>query len=965
MQGIENINKEKIIFCFQQHRYLGWVLNPLVVEVISNQRLSLYGKRLHYNNIHFYFSHLNSNEQEFVKILEQITPEAIVKKFSTKKPIRPKEFFENKKNEALFHDRIRPYIERKMVEVVHQMQEPYVLYIQHLDRPGYIPLPLISNNLNVFYNFKRNNEGTTYFISLKRKDERFYINNNGSLLIGDEKCFIISEVGVLKPSENHEGKRIKPFLNKFNIQIEKRQEKLYFETFIKQLLENNFVYTEGIDIIDRKEVAEAILIARRSIDSIGFELQFQYGNHKFGYAQGKKVNVHFNSSNMSFERLKREKEWEEDKRKLLEDLGFKHVSGSFFKIDDSDSMAIEMLCNCRQVLEQNHITIKVDKEFENIILQKPSIEVFDEKYEGVDWFELKIKVRFGEYLVPYHKLRQNIINRDPYLKLPDGKTGIIPEEWFTQLSDLVKISQDKNSIKVQKSQFKYFVGKEQFFGLKNKVHNKLIPFKSIKPSSYFKGVLRPYQEEGLSWMYYLYNNGFGGCLADDMGLGKTIQTIALLASLNGTENQQQQTINLFETKATSYTHLLVVPSSLVFNWIEEFKKFAPIFRIINHTGPNRHKNNQYFKQYDLVITTYGTVRNDEELFIDFNFDYLILDESQIIKNPNSFTNKVLRKLKSTHRLTLTGTPVENSLVDLWSQMSFLNPNLLGSKSSFKQEYISISKEEEDKKLTKLKEIVSPFILRRTKNQVAKDLPEKQEMIIYCQMAESQNAEYEKRKSAYKNYLLKIDKKSEKEPGFKMHVLKGLMELRQFANHPSLLKDSEAKDSGKTQEVLRLINEIVSGGHKVLIFSSFVKYLKLLHHKIQIQFPQQKMAYLDGSTTALERQKQVNLFQNQNHIQIFLLSLKAGGVGLNLTAADYVFILDPWWNPKAEKQAIDRAHRIGRKNKVIAYKFITKDSIEEKILKLQQTKEQISSKVIENEEHLLKKINLDALKKLLE
>jgi SNF2 family DNA or RNA helicase len=335
----------------------------------------------------------------------------------------------------------------------------------------------------------------------------------------------------------------------------------------------------------------------------------------------------------------------------------------------------------------------------------------------------------------------------------------------------------------------------------------------------------------------------------------------------------------------------------------------------------------------------------------------------MIKNPSSKTSLAVRELNTRHRLSLTGTPLENTLMDLWSQMSFLNPGLLGSENFFRDYYaLPIEKMQDRKKQDQLKKLIHPFILRRTKEQVATELPPKVEQIHYCDMTEKQEEIYEEVKNAYRNYLMEMDATEFRKK--KLNILAGLQKLRQIAIHPGLVEEGQGlrlAESGKYREFSRLIEEVISKGSKVLVFSQFVRLLELLRKDLDSKGV--KYAYLDGSTR--KREEQVELFQNDPTISAFLISLKAGGVGLNLTAAEYVFILDPWWNPAVEAQAVDRSHRIGQEKTVFSYKFITRGSIEEKILKLQARKSKLSSDIVSVEEDIFKKLDLEDLHDLID
>ncbi|RYZ95111.1 MAG: DEAD/DEAH box helicase, partial [Sphingobacteriaceae bacterium] len=455
---------------------------------------------------------------------------------------------------------------------------------------------------------------------------------------------------------------------------------------------------------------------------------------------------------------------------------------------------------------------------------------------------------------------------------------------------------------------------------------------------------------GYNWFHFLKNYHFGGCLADDMGLGKTIQTLALL------QKHKEDT----EEAGSSGTSLIIMPTSLIYNWLNEAKKFAPKLKMMVHTGTFRYKSPDVFKNYDVVITTYGISRIDIDLFKEYFFDYVILDESQNIKNPSSKSFQSVKLLKSRFKLILSGTPVENSVNDLWTQMSFINPGLLGTQQFFLNEFVTpIEKKKDEDKARRLQALIKPFVLRRTKEQVATELPPKTENLFYCQMSEEQAEVYEKIKSEYRNELLKS---IEEGTYAKQHiqVLQGLIKLRQIANHPGMIDAEYEGDSGKFENVVHTLANVLDGGHKVLIFSQFVKQLTIYREYFEDKgIP---YVYLDGSTK--NRGDVVQRFQEDEKTRVFLISIKAGGVGLNLTQADYVFILDPWWNPAVEQQAIDRTHRIGQTKNVFIYKFITKDTVEEKILALQQRKLGVARALITTEESFIKSLSAEDIKEIL-
>jgi SNF2 family DNA or RNA helicase len=472
--------------------------------------------------------------------------------------------------------------------------------------------------------------------------------------------------------------------------------------------------------------------------------------------------------------------------------------------------------------------------------------------------------------------------------------------------------------------------------------------RSAEPPAEFTGRLRGYQREGLGWLYFLQRFGFGGCLADDMGLGKTIQVLALL--------QSRRDLRAQDRDKTHRSSLVIVPRSLVFHWKKEALQFAPKLRILDHTGGGRLKPGDHFDAYDVVLTTYGTLRRDALQFKDLRFDYCILDEAQAIKNAGTLSAKAARLLRADHRLALSGTPVENHLGELWSLFEFLNPGMLGSASVFGR----AGRNPDAATRSILARALRPFILRRTKGEVARELPPKTEQTIYCHLEPRDRKLYNELRDYYRSRLLKNvggDGMSQ----LKFQVLEALLRLRQAACHPGLIdKKKTAEPSAKIDTLLAQLDQVLEEGHKALVFSQFTSLLAIVRARLDKSgIP---YSYLDGRTR--DREARVEQFQTDANVKLFLISLKAGGLGLNLHAAEYVYLLDPWWNPAVETQAIDRAHRIGQTRQVFAYRLIARDTVEEKVLELQQTKRDLADAIITADNSLLQNLTRDDLELLL-
>ncbi|MET3113435.1 SNF2 family DNA or RNA helicase [Pedobacter sp. CG_S7] len=567
---------------------------------------------------------------------------------------------------------------------------------------------------------------------------------------------------------------------------------------------------------------------------------------------------------------------------------------------------------------------------------------------GLDWFETSIDLKFGKEKISLKYLHKSIRNKSKFVQLGDGTLGILPDEWiekFTKYFNSGDVGEE--SIRMPKVNFSSIseMYEEEYLSKEVKLElamftSKLSGFQEITEVEVPKnlnGILREYQQQGLSWLSFLDDFGFGGCLADDMGLGKTIQVIAFLL--------------LKKEKGKAQTNLIVVPTTLIFNWQAEIAKFAPSLKVHTVYGVERRKDVIGFEAYDVIITSYGTMLYDIKFLKQFIFNSVFLDESQTVKNPTSLRYQAAALLKSRNKIVITGTPVENSTFDLYGQLSLANPGLLGSRQYFKDHFSTpIDKFKDIKRAMELQKMVRPFILRRTKKQVATELPDKTEMVIYCEMEEEQRKFYDSYKNEYRNFLL--NHKEEDLSKHSMHVLKGLTKLRQICNSPALLK--EDRFYGNSSSKITLLMEEIEGKcsqHKILVFSQFVSMLDLIRKELtdrNIAFE-----YLTGQSK--NRNVKVAAFQNNEKLRVFLISLKAGGMGLNLTEADYVYLVDPWWNPAVENQAIDRSYRIGQKKNVIAVRLICPDTIEEKIMHLQETKKDLVNDLIKTEQNTLKQL----------
>ena len=580
---------------------------------------------------------------------------------------------------------------------------------------------------------------------------------------------------------------------------------------------------------------------------------------------------------------------------------------------------------------------------------------------GVDWFDLDVDVTFGDVPVALPRVLAALREKQSVIELDDG-VGMITADLKQRLAPLLAFANGARDLRFQRAQTPLLDAllatlppaevDRQF----EQARAELRTFERVEPADApagFHGTLRPYQREGLGWFHFLRRFGLGGCLADDMGLGKTVQVLALLESRRA------------EGAGPS---LVVVPRSLVFNWRQEAARFTPELRVLDHTGGARNRDGLVPGDEHLIITTYGTLRQDIAQLREVEFDYVILDEAQAIKNATTASAKAARLLRARHRLALTGTPIENRVDELWSLFEFLNPGMLGTSAAFKALARVRPKQRDDAAATDervelplLARALRPVILRRTKEHVAPELPPKVEQTLTVELEPGQRRVYDELLVHYRQSLLPyVDRMGMARS--QIRILEALLRLRQAACHPALIAKTRDDDapSAKLDALVPMLEEAAVEGHKSLVFSQFTSFLALLRERLDAK--KVRYEYLDGSTQ--DRQAVVERFQQDPACRLFLISLRAGGHGLNLTAADYVFLLDPWWNPAVEAQAIDRAHRIGQHQHVIATRLVARDTIEEKILELQQSKRDLADAILSEDRGALSLIGREELELLL-
>lgn len=996
-----------LIYSLFEHPQIGFIIEPFVVQLNENGNFTLTHQRIFSRTLSYFSAQIETSDKDLIKILDDFDNEYITKRFfkGTKK-IRPTEFFQKHCTTEMIELYIRPFVEIRMLKALDKLRDkPFFLY-QH-NNPAGRPINIAQHKSTVLFHFRRNQDGTRYFATIKNDGQKIEFMQHQSKIVCNDPAYLLVNGSLYNFEKEVDGKKLRPFLNKRFIQVQPSAEEKYYQEFVTKLIERFDVYAEGFEIRAEKSKGHPMIaLEQHFAGHYHLILYFNYGNEAFPYTSGRKVHVTLSKEdgNYVFHRIARNPKSEKSIQHRLEELGLKFNDEGFVLPENSQYGLVEWVGKNLETLKESGISLKAENILEKYSFEPSKVDL--EINRNQDWFDINAIVTFGEYSFPFIKLKIYILNGEREFVLPNGMIAVIPEAWLARYSLMFRFSKGDENIKLKQ----HHAGILETLMATEEQLKKPIEFNAQQVLAQglpmnLKATLRPYQKEGYDWFYYLKNNNFGGILADDMGLGKTLQALALLlkekelnSQLIGQDNllsleedeadetiyqeplitqlnlfsdenkkpettQQEPKIGLSEVRKTS---LIVVPSSLIFNWQNEAHKFTPGLKLITHTGQFRDKTASRFKRHDVVLTTYGILRRDLELFKGFQFHYIILDESQIIKNNSSQASQAVKQLNANHRLALSGTPVENSLNDLWTQINFVNPGLLGSQSFFNDNFAWAAEKDPDegkrrKTFHELQQLVRPFILRRTKEQVAKDLPEKVELTVFCEMTEEQKSLYETTKSNYRNEILENIEKN----GFnksKIHILSGLTKLRQIAIHPKLIDTDFNGESGKYNDLTNKLLNVIAEGHKVLLFSQFVRQLELFKEFLD----KEKVGYamLTGELQAKERKLQVEKFQNQNEIKVFLISLKAGGLGLNLTAADYVFITDPWWNPAVQEQAINRAHRIGQTKKVFSYKFITKDSVEEKIMALQMHKKQLAKGIIDIDSSILQSIDENELQDLL-
>lgn len=940
--------------------------------------------------------YVGDEEMEVLPVVRQIA--GIIRKYDVsvlfrqfgRKKFKDERLFLQKVEEAYVREEIRPYIEKYVVQVLDELTKngiPLFLKGSRLDNFYKSQrLMLKGLSLRALLRFERTGEFTRYILRLTDGEKIFYPSDYDLKIVTRRPCRVISGRQLFCFPEDFDGQRLLPFLQKREVMIPKANEAVYFQRFILKNIRHEEIEVQGFEVIVREVEKQAQLVLEQDWQGNPvLTLEFRYGDQCVPGSSLRKamVKLHTEGDAYAFYKVNRNWEWEEQQQALLLAWGLEPVSKAVFRLGNFASSVGASLPDGQSVSEnvlsedawQNTIEwIRLHLSdlkargigfLQRVLHRSYYIDSWYLDYavsESVDWFELRAEVVLADgRRIPLISFREAILSGKREYLLADGNLFLIPREWFATYTDLLLFAQGKGAtLFFHRSQYALLKNCEDIAGQFSLPADS--PEEVALPLD-FRAVLRPYQRVGYEWMYRLYREGLGGCLADDMGLGKTLQAIAIILKYRqetvkktseGEWEKQGIQLDLFDdtthmemkmtespTESIFHTCLVVVPASLIHNWRNELHKFAPQLTVTVYAGANRAELRAYLQRSDVVLATYHTLRNDIDYFARLTFGFVIADEAQMLKNPDSQLHQAMMRLQGHWFWALSGTPIENSLTDLWAVMNWVNRGLLGSHRFFRDHFIRPILADVDGRMSEaLRRLIAPYILRRTKEEVLADLPELTTELVVCEPEEEQRKFYEEEQARVRNYILG---KRENQEGLRSDfmILKALIRLRQIANHPRLVDSEYRGGTGKFREVFRMLGDIVTAGHKVLIFSSFVKYLRMVAEEVGSHG--WSYALLTGAT--IDREQVIRRFSVDSDCRIFLISLKAGGVGLNLTEADYVFILDPWWNLAAENQAVGRAHRIGQKRAVFVYRFITAGTLEEKILAIQQRKQRLADSVM--------------------
>ena len=824
-------------------------------------------------------------------------------------------------------------------------QDIPIIYVKKEKKTQHIGnrLKLIRNSDVIpIMSFCRHAEGIRYRLQLRigKRIAPCLCKHQLTVLTYNPGMFILDNE-IYSLNEGFNGRLLLPFASKEVVDIPQRMENDYFRRFIQKNVVKAEVHAEGFDIRDIDEQLHPCLKVETNVGGVHvLTLCFRYGTTEFtpdSTASGR-VTLQADKAGFSFTRQMRDKGRESELMELLKQTCAKLTSQGSIRFASTSEMVGWLQQHAPKLREQGFDVVQPS---EHVYYIGPVNVEQSDTWQG-DWLQTNVTIVLekGRLRIPFRDLCGPILNGEQEYMLPTGERLLIPQEWLKRYANLILVGMKKGE---------GFQRHRSQIPAQDESPSPTFPLKASPPAipAGLKATLRPYQQRGFEWLWNNFEARTGCCLSDEMGLGKTIQTIALLLKYKEQTHpkakpqpgflfteEEMQGINIGQTAdysiPTFMTTLVVAPTSVVHNWCNELRRFAPSLLVCNYTGEpiKRREMRKTLSRWDVVLTTYRTLLNDIVPLADIQFGIVVFDESQTFKTATSQIHQAVKRLKAQHCLALSGTPVENNLMELWSLMNVLNPNLLGESKSFQQSFITpIARQIDQERSSVLRQLIVPYFLKRTKEEVLPDLPERQDEVVVCPMTETQASMYAEELSKARNEWLDSTTVASSR---NINILAAIQRLRHIAN-----------GEGKMNVVFKRLEQLRNTQHKVLIFSEYVSLLEQVGREMEQRGWQYDL--LTGQT--IQRDLVISNFQQTADSQFFLISLKAGGVGLNLTSADYVFILDPWWNQAAEEQAIARSHRIGQHRSVFVYRFVSENTLEQQILSLQERKQNIIDSVM--------------------
>ena len=890
---------------------------------------------------------------ELATVCEELRSDSLYVRYANKKVFRHEEDFWATKEKAVIQHVKRMADKRiiKAIGLADKLDIP-IIYAKGQKAPLHIRerLKLESGKeVTPVMNFHRHDEGTTYRLQLRIDGKMVEsLAEHQPVVLTYEPGLFVYDKCIYALDEGFSGQLLLPFVSKQQLEIPRKIENDYFHRFILKQVARAEINAEGFDITDVCLQPQACLTAETSIDGRQLlSLRFRYASLE--YTPDSKINgrVTLTETEDGF-RFVRQLRNRDEEHRLAEVLQEVTRERNIIRFPSLAKM-IDWLREYAPRLKREGFDVVQPSD--HIYYIGPLNVEQSDTWQG-DWLQTDVTVVIddGRLRIPFRDLRNTILRGEQEYMLPTGELLLIPSEWLKRYSDLLLTGMPKGKgFQRHKSQIlreEVKVNSEKFAAAQS-VNEKV----GTVVSSKLKATLRPYQQTGFQWLWQNFVAQMGCCLSDEMGLGKTLQTIALLLQYKETAkvpqpvkqpaigmlfSEEEMRGNSQESSSEGQFHLpyrtslVVAPASVVHNWRNELARFAPSLSVMTYTGDTAKRKDKRIAlmRWDVVLTTYRTLLNDIEQLSRNEFGIVVFDESQAFKTATSQIHQAVTLIQALHRMALSGTPVENNLQELWSLMNVLNPNLLGDARSFQTAFVNpIAVQMEESRKDLLRRLIAPYFLKRTKEEVLSDLPERQDEVVVCAMTDGQTRQYTEELSKARNEWLDPNANSQ---GRQIHILAALQRLRQIAN-----------GEGKLDVVFDHLENLRQTQHKVLIFSEYVTLLEQVGNEMTSRG--WSYALLTGQTQ--DREQVIARFQTSVDCQFFLISLKAGGVGLNLTAADYVFLLDPWWNHAAEEQAIARAHRIGQQRSVFVYRFVSAGTLEEQILTLQDRKQSLIDSVM--------------------